>query len=67
MLDPRRLRITIFLSGVPHVFERLAMSAKGTKYTSAISNVCEIRIANIDKETRDKLVSEGTPYSQLER
>ncbi len=65
MLDPRLLRVTIDLEGNPHVFESLAISAVGTKYTSAISNVCDIRIANIDKETRDKLLTEGTPYSRL--
>ncbi len=67
MLDPRLLRVTIFLDGVQQVpsYERLAISVKGTKYTSAISNICEIRIANIDKETRDRLLTEGTPYSRL--
>lgn len=64
-LDPRLLRVTIFLEGEPHVYERLAMSVKGSKFTSDISNTCEIRIANIDKDTRDKLLSEGTPYSRL--
>lgn len=64
-LDPRLLRVTIDLEGDKHVFERLAISVKGTKYTSDISNICEIRIANIDKEIRDKLLSEGTPYSRL--
>ena len=64
-LDPRLLRVTIDLEGELHVYETIAISAKGTKYTSAISNICEIRIANIDKETREKLLSEGTPYSRL--
>lgn len=64
-LDPRLLRVTIDLEGELHVYERTAISAKGTKYASAISNICEIRIANIDKPTREKLLSEGTPYSRL--
>lgn len=65
-LDPRLLRVTIILDGVPQEpgYERLAMSVKGTKMTSDISNVCEIRIANIKKEVRDKLLTEGTPYSR---
>lgn len=67
MLDPRLLRVTISLEAPFRqlVFERLAISAKGTKFTSDVSNVCEIRIANIEKDIRDKLLSEGTPYSQL--
>lgn len=66
MLDPRLLKVTIDLDGVPHVYERLAISVKGTKYTSAISNICEVRIANIDKPTREKLLTEGTPWARLE-
>lgn len=65
-LDPRLLRITITLSGTPYVFEDLAMYAVGTKFTSDIANVCEIRIANMDKDIRDTLLTEGTPYSRLQ-
>ena len=76
-LDPRVLRVTIDLSGELHCYELrdegadpacvglLAISAKGTKFTSSISNVCDIRISNIDKDVRDKLLSEGTPYARL--
>lgn len=63
MLDPRRLKVTISLSGELKVYEKLAISVKGTKFTSELANSCEIRIANIDKPTRDKLVTEGTPYA----
>lgn len=64
MLDPRLLRVTISLDGDLHVYESLAISVKGTKYTSAISNICEIRIANIKKPVRDKLLTEGTPWAR---
>lgn len=72
MLDDRLFKITITLGDgegnvlSTHEFENLAMTAIGTKFTSAISNVCEVRIANIDKDIRDKLLTEGTPYSRLD-
>lgn len=68
MLDPRRLRVTISLEGAPiQEYERdIAMSVRGTKYAAHIANVCEIRIANIDKPIRDKLLTEGTPYAWLD-
>lgn len=69
MLDERLLRVSIFLEGEkePHKFENLAIIATGTKYGSAISNVAEVRIANIEKKLRDKLVTEGSPYGRITR
>jgi hypothetical protein len=65
-LDPRLLKVSIFLDGeaTPHTYENLTISAIGTKYGDFISNVCEIRITNIDKEVRDKLLTDGTPYAR---
>lgn len=65
MLDPRLLRVTITLDGDPHVYEKLAIVAKGSKFTSSVGNSCQIRIANIDKPTRDRLLTEGTTEAQL--
>lgn len=68
MLDDRLLRITIFLGSDrtdKYVFENLSMSAVGTKHSSVIQNVAEIRIANIDKDVRDRLLTEGTPFARL--
>lgn len=64
-IDERLLRITINVEGVEHKFERLAIIAVGTKYGSAISNVCEVRIANIDKKVRDAILTEGTPFARF--
>jgi len=63
MLDERLLKITIDRSGEKHVFEKLAMTAIGTKHTSTIQNYAEIRIANMDKDVRDQLLTQGTPYA----
>jgi len=67
VLDPRLLRVTIDLDGEKQVFENLAISAIGTKHTSALQNFAEIRIANIDKPTRERLLTEGTPYRVARR
>ena len=65
-LDPRLLKVSIFLENeaIPHTYENLMISVIGTKYGDYISNVCEIRIANIDKDVRDKLLTDGTPYAR---
>lgn len=64
-IDERLLRITIDVEGTEHKFERLAIIAVGTKYGSAISNVCEVRIANIDKKVREAILTEGTPFARF--
>lgn len=62
-VDLRLVRVTIFINGVQHVYEKVAIEAKGTKHETAIQNFAEIRIANIDKDTREKLLTEGTPWA----
>jgi len=64
-IDPRLIKVTIDLDGDVTTYETLAIGAVGTKHASAIQNVAEIRIANIDKETRDRLLTEGSPFNQL--
>jgi len=67
MLDERKIRVTIGLDNgrSTHVFETLAISAIGSKHSSAIQNNAEVRIANVDKDLRDQLLTEGTPFNAL--
>ena len=63
-LDPRLLRIGIEISGQLKLYEGLAMTASGTKYANANQNECEIKITNLDKATRDYLLTETSPFNK---
>jgi hypothetical protein len=62
-LDPRRVRISIEVNGVLNAYEGLDMRASGTKYANANQNECEVVITNLDKETRDFLLTETSPFN----
>lgn len=66
-LDPRLLRIGIEINGVLHQFEGLDMTASGTKYANANQNECEVKITNLDKATRDFLLTETSPFNKNKR
>lgn len=63
-LDPRLLRISIEVNGQLKSYEDLDMSASGTKYANANQNECEVKINNLDKTTRDYLLTETSPFTK---
>lgn len=64
-IDPRILRVGVTINDDLRVFENLAITAQGSKFASATQNETIIKIANLDKETRDFLATEGTPFNRL--
>lgn len=66
-LDPRLLRISIEINGQLKSYEDLAMSATGTKYANANQNECEVKITNLDKASRDYLLTETSPFNKNKR
>jgi len=64
-IDPRILRVGITINDELRVFEDLAITAQGSKFASATQNETVIKIANLDKETRDFLATEGTPFNRI--
>ena len=64
-LDPRIVSVTIQLESETRTYTDLAVRAIGKKFRAALHNVCEIRVANIDKQTRDYLLTVGTPFNRL--
>jgi len=64
-LDERVVKITIQVEDQLRTFEGLAIRATGSKYASATQNETLIRIANVDKPTRDFLLTEGTPFNRI--
>lgn len=63
-LDPRLLRISIEINGQLKSYEGLEMTASGTKYANANQNECEVKIDNLDKTTRDYLLTETSPFNK---
>jgi hypothetical protein len=58
------LRIGIEVDGKFKFYEGLAMTASGTKYANAIQNECEAKITNLDRPTRDYLLTATSPFNQ---
>lgn len=63
-LDPRLLRISVEVAGQLKRYEGLAMTASGTKYANANENECEVKLTNLDKTTRDYLLTETSPFNK---
>lgn len=62
-LDPRLLRVSIEVGGQLRTYDKLAISVSGTKYANPSQNECDIKITNLDKATRDYLLTETTPFN----
>lgn len=63
-LDPRLLRIGVEIDGQLKLYEGLNMTASGTKFANANQNECEVKISNLDKVTRDYLLTATSPFNK---
>lgn len=63
-LDQRLLRVTIEVGGQLKTYDGLAVTASGTKVANATQNECEIKITNLDRATRDYLITETSPFNK---
>lgn len=63
--DDRLLRIGLEIEGQMRFYEGLQMSVNGSKFASITQNETIIKITNLDKETRDFLLTEGTPFNRV--
>lgn len=63
MIDNRLVKVSIDIDGVTHSFTDLYISATGTKYANYNQNECEVTIANVDKPTRDYLLTETSQFN----
>lgn len=62
-LDPRIVRVGIEVNGKLKVYEGLEIHASGTKFANANENECEVKISNLNKETRDYILTETSPFN----
>lgn len=65
--DPRIVRVSIEIDGSLNVFEGLWVTASGKKYANPKQNECEVRIANLRRESADYLLKETSPFNQTKR
>lgn len=62
-LDPRIIRVSIQIGDILKIYEGLAVSATGCKYANANQNECEVKISNLDKETRNYILTATSPFN----
>lgn len=63
-IDPRIVRVGIEVDGELKVYENLAIVATGMKYANANQNEIELTIFNLDKVTRDYILTQTSPFNQ---
>ena len=63
-LDPRIVRIGVEVDGKLKTYDGLAVTVSGTKVANATQNECEIKITNLDRATRDFLLTETSPFNK---
>lgn len=63
-LDPRIVQVGVEVNGRLKIYEGLTIYATGTRYANALQNECEVKITNLDKSTRDYILSETSPYNK---
>lgn len=64
MLDARLLRVGVEVNGVLRLYDGVNITASGTKYANANQNEAEVKLTNMDKATRDYLLSVTSPFNQ---
>lgn len=63
MLDLRRVRVGVEVSGQIKWYEGLRVKASGTKYADPMQNDCTVTISGLSRETRDYLLTETSPFN----
>lgn len=63
-LDPRIVRVGVEVDRRMKFYEGLDITVSGTKYANANQNECEVKITNVDKATRDYLLTETSPLNE---
>lgn len=64
-LDLRLLRLGVEINGKLQTFTDLYISAQGSKYANDLQNECSIKILNLNKYTREHLLTLCTPYNLI--
>lgn len=63
-LDPRILRVGIEVNGRLKLYEGMDIKVSGMKYANPIQNECQVQISNLEKNTRDFILTETSPFNE---
>lgn len=63
MLDLRRIRIGIEVSGAVNWYEGLRVRVSGTKHADPTKNDCTVIVSGLNRQTRDYLLTETSPFN----
>ena len=63
-IDLRRLRVGIEIRGQLRFYDDLAITVSGQKYASPTQSDCTVTIANLNKENRDYILTETSPFNR---
>lgn len=67
MIDLRRIRVGIEVSGRIQWYERMRVKASGTKYANPLQNECSVSIDGLNATTRNMLLTETSPYKKTKQ
>lgn len=63
-IDPRLLTVTFAVNGKLNTFTQdFTMRVGGKKYANPLQNECEVEIYNLDRDTRNYLLTETSPFN----
>lgn len=62
--DQRLLQIGLEIDGETIVFEGLDIHVQGTKFYSSLMNQCSVRISNLTREQRQKILTQASPIAK---
>ena len=63
MIDQRIVKLSIEINGKLKTYTNLFIAAAGVKYANPLQDEAEIAIYNLDRATRDYLLTETSPYN----
>lgn len=66
-IDPRVIRVSVEIDGQFTVFEDLDITAKVQKTANPLQNTCEVTITNLNRDTRNYLLTELSPFNRNRR
>lgn len=64
MLDDRIIRVGIEVAGQLKIYEGLNIKAAGTKYGNNNQNECTVQIMNMDRDSRNFILTETSPFNR---
>lgn len=63
-IDPRLITVTFAVNGKLNTFTQdFTMRISGKKYANPLQNECEIEIYNLDRDTRNYILTETSPFN----